>query len=792
MGKQNRRDFIRSSAVAGGIALSAPLWFPELIGLNPGQEIASDLPQDGWIRVGCPAHNCGGRCLLKVQVKNGVIIRIETDDRPGDTVADPQLRACVRGRSYRRRQYHPDRLTTPLIRTGKRGEGKFREATWDEALTLMAAEMVRIRDKYGNQSMFVPYGTGSYSHLNGRWPAARLMNFIGGSLEYYNSYSWACISKATPTVYGTGVTGNQRQDWLNSKYILMWGWNPAEMRDGTNSDFFIKKARENGARVVCIDPRMTFSAVSLADEWISIRPGTDVAMMSAMAYVMVKENIYDAEFVRTHCIGFDSTQMPKGLEKEESYLDYLLGTFDGQPKSPAWAAPITGVPSETIARIAREYAQTKPAMLYQGYGMQRRAYGEQPVRGGCVLAAITGNVGIHGGWASGIALQPGGGPFWSIFPTGANPVKAKIPTFLWTEAITRGESLTAKEGLTGVEKLDSSMKFIWSVASNILMNQHGNVDRAGKILEDESLAEFIVVQDQFMTASARYADLVLPVCTHFETWGLEDGWKYGEEIILMPQIVKPLGQSKSDYRICADLADKLGVGQAFTEGLDEKRWTHRLWDEYRNSRFPGLPPFDQFVASNQGVYSVPVHKPQISMEEFRNDPIGHPLKTPSGKIEIFSETLFKMDQREEIPAVPKYIQEWESPFGPEALTYPLQAIGPHYMARVHSTHDNIDWLKEAFPQRVFINPIDAKNRNLLNGERVLVFNDRGKISIPCRITPRIMPGVIAVPQGAWTTPGADGIDINGNINVLSSERWTPLAFGNAQHTIMVEIKKMES
>jgi anaerobic dimethyl sulfoxide reductase subunit A len=324
------------------------------------------------------------------------------------------------------------------------------------------------------------------------------------------------------------------------------------------------------------------------------------------------------------------------------------------------------------------------------------------------------------------------------------------------------------------------------------MNQHGNVNRSGRILENESMVEFIVVQDQFMTASARYADLVLPVCTHFETWGLEDGWKYGEEVILMPQIVQPLGLAKSDYRICADLAARLGVYEAFTEGLDERGWTHKLWDEYRRTRFPNLPPFEQFVESNQGVYSVPVSDPKISFEEFRKDPIKHPLQTPSGKIEIFSKTLFDMGMKEEIPAVPKYIEEWESPFGPEAKAYPLQAIGPHYMARVHSTHDNVDWLREAFPQRVFINPIDAKDRKLNDGDRVLVFNDRGKISLPCRVTPRIMPGVVSIPQGAWTKPGPDGIDRNGNINILSSERWTPLAFGNAQHTIMVEIKRSKN
>jgi len=288
---------------------------------------------DKIIRTGCPAHNCGGRCLLKVYVKDDKIIRLETDDRPTDSIDDPQLRACIRGRSYIRRQYHPDRLKYPLIRNGKRGEGKFRRATWEEALDKIVNEIKRIKSQYGNQSIYVPYGTGSYNQLNGRQTAYRLFNFLGGSLGFYNSYSWAAISKATPYVFGTDITGNQRQDWINSKYIIMWSWNPCEMRDGTNSEYFIKKAKENGAKVICIDPRMSMSAVSLADEWIPIRPGTDVALMNAMAYVMITENLYDKEFVEKYCVGFDKTQMPDGVDNEESYKDYILGIIDGVPKN---------------------------------------------------------------------------------------------------------------------------------------------------------------------------------------------------------------------------------------------------------------------------------------------------------------------------------------------------------------------------------------------------------------------------------------------------------------------------
>jgi anaerobic dimethyl sulfoxide reductase subunit A len=158
-------------------------------------------------------------------------------------------------------------------------------------------------------------------------------------------------------------------------------------------------------------------------------------------------------------------------------------------------------------------------------------------------------------------------------------------------------------------------------------------------------------------------------------------------------------------------------------------------------------------------------------------------------VELFSKQLFDMGKPDTIPAVPKYIQEWESPFGEEARQFPLQAIGHHYMPRVHSTHDGIDWLEEAFPQRVFINPIDAEPRGIKDGDPVAVYNDRGKMIIPCRITNKIMPGVVNIPQGAWWQPDKDGIDRRGNVNVLTSHRWTPLAFGNAQHTMMVEVLK---
>ena len=286
----------------------------------------------------------------------------------------------------------------PMKRTGKRGEGLFERITWDEALDKVASELTRVKKTYGNSAMLVPYGTGSYNQINGRQTAQRLLNLYGGSLGQYNSYSWACISSVTPTVYGTDTTGNQRQDWVNAKYILMWGWNPCEMRDGTNTEYLPSQ----GARKGCAH-RLHRSAHDLErcrpcgrmdSDPARHRRGHDVG--DGLRHD--QESLYDAEFVKRHCSGFDESQMPPDAKGVESYQDYILGRATRNPK-PRMGGVVTGVPAETIARIAREYATRKPGVLYQGYGMQRRAYGEQVVRAGCVLAALTGNVGIPGGWA---------------------------------------------------------------------------------------------------------------------------------------------------------------------------------------------------------------------------------------------------------------------------------------------------------------------------------------------------------------------------------------------------------
>ncbi|NPV68891.1 MAG: molybdopterin-dependent oxidoreductase [Anaerolineae bacterium] len=791
----SRRSFLKWSAAAGATAALA-----SKVDLVDGIYPLTKVMAAGEVQViptGC-AHNCGGRCVLKCHVQDGVVVRITTDtDRPDDP-NDPALIACMRGRAYRRRLYAPTRLKTPLRRVGPRGSGRFEEISWEEALDTVANEMIRIKEQYGNSALYTHYASGSYTEMTGATANRRLMNMFGGVLGYYNSYSTACTRPATLAFYGTTATSPHRWDWQNTKLFILWAWNPAEMIHGTNTAYMVRLARKAGAKTIVIDPRLSMSAVGLADEWIPIRPGTDCAMMAAMAYVMITEGLIDEDWVNKYAVGYDAQHMPEGYENAESFKAYILGESDGVPKTPAWAESITAVPADTITRIAREYATMKPAVMFQGWGPQRRAYGEQPVRFNCALATLTGNIGIPGSFAGGVGSPMAGefapAPGFSIPP---NPVPYSFPVHSWTDVILRGKEMGRKDGIRGLaegeETLPNSIKFLFNPAGNTLVNQHSNINRTIEILKDESLCEFIVTVDHFMTPSARMSDIVLPVCTFMETWGHCSNWTFSPSRILMPKVVDPLYDLPSDYKLNAMLAERLGIYDEFTEGgKTEEDWYNQFIDGMISEYGAIYGDRDSFVA--RGSMTIPYNPDTpLPFADYIADPEANPLKTPTGKIEIFSVDMARFNETigdpTQSPPIPKYIQEWESPFGPEAEEYPLQAMGHHYMRRTHSTWDNIDWMEEALPQRVFMNPIDAEARGIKDGDNVKVWNQRGAMILPVRVTPRIMPGLVDIPQGGWYTPDANGIDRRGSINVLTNERPTPYAFGNPQHSIMVQVEK---
>jgi len=743
--------------------------------------------------------NCGSRCPVRLFVKDGQVVRVAPDNTGDDPGGPPEIRACLRGRALRRWVYAKERLLYPLKRAGERGAGRFERISWDHALDVIAGSLRRIIKRYGNEAVFRIYGTGNLGGVvSSRDQIDRLMNLVGGFLSYYNSYSTAQIEHAMRYTYGERDTGSHISDMVNSRLAVFFGNNPAETRmsgGGTIRDLMEVK-RQSNVRIIVVDPRHTDTAAVFADEWIPIRPGTDAALVSGLAYVLITENRVEQSFLDTCCLGYDRNTMPPQIPPGNSYKDYILGKGpDGIAKTPAWTAAVSGVGADRIVRLAREIADAKPAFIAQGWGPQRHAAGEQSARAICMLPILTGNVGIRGG-NSGDREGAFGIDFPGI-PVGRNPVKTAIPCFLWTQAVDDPFHLTAlNSGLKGGDRLAAPIKFIWSFASNTLVNQHSDINRTKRILRDTQKCEMIVVIDNVLTASARFADILLPATSGFEeddlcyqSYGMELG-----ALMLRQKAVEPPGECRTLYDICAGVAERLGVGPAFTDGRTHDAWVAHLYQQCRRVK-PELPQ-SYADAAAKGLFKwMRPGRPRVGFKAFRDDPRGHPLQTPSGRIEIFSPRLWEMAHTWQLPAgdvitaLPEYHPTWGGPDDPQAAAYPLQCVGHHGKQRTHSSYGNNPWLEAAAPQMVWINPLDADARGIRHGDRVRVFNAYGETQLRARVTERIMPGVLSLAQGAWHRPGPDGTDRNGCINVLTRQRPSPIAKGNPQHTNRVQVEK---
>ncbi|EMT6576887.1 dimethyl sulfoxide reductase subunit A [Providencia rettgeri] len=796
----SRRNVVKSGAAGGLFAAVGGLSLPfNAKAIDTTQNSTS--PEEKAVWSSCTV-NCGSRCLLRLHVRDDEVYWVESDTTGKDEYGDHQVRACLRGRSIRRRMNHPDRLKYPMKRVGKRGEGKFVRISWEEALDTVGNSLRDILQNYGNEAVHVLYGTGvDGGNITNSNVPYRLMNSCGGFLSRYGSYSTAQIRAGMNYLYGS-QEANSPDDIANTKLVVMFGNNPAETRmSGGGVTYYVEQARErSNARMIVIDPRYNDTASGREDEWLPIRPGTDGALAAALAYVIITEDMVDQEFVDKYCIGYDEKTLPASAPQNGHYKAYILGQgADGIAKTPQWAAKITGIPADKIIKLAREIGQAKPAYIVQGWGPQRHSNGEQTVRAIAMLAIITGNVGISGGNSGCREGTYDSGVEW--FPMLDNPVKTQISVFTWTDAIERGTEMTAiHDGIKGKDKLDVPIKFLWCYASNTLINQHSDIARTHEILQDDSKCEMIVGIDHFMTASAKYCDILLPDLMPTEQEDLIPSESAGNMsyMILGQPATSAKFERKPIYEILSEIAKRLGpdVEQKFTEGRTQHEWIKYLCEKSRE-RFPDMPTYEEMKTVGIFKHKCP-DEHVIGFKDFRDNPQANPLKTPSGKIEVYSESLaeiaktWQLAPDDVIDPLPIYTEGFESHTDSLNKKYPLQMTGFHYKARTHSSYGNIDILKQACRQEIWINPIDAKTRGIKQGDMVKVFNDRGEVHIPAKVTPRIMPGVTAMGQGAWLDADMFGkkVDQGGCINVLTTQRPSPLAKGNPQHTNLVEIAKL--
>ena len=696
------------------------------------------------IRTICNSH-CGGVCEMKVHVSGGRIVRIESGGE-GET----SHRMCARGRAYRQRVYAPDRLLYPLKRVGARGVGEFNRVSWDEALETVARELKRVKDTYGNAAILHFCSLADAHVVHHTQAFHRLLCQFGGYTAPWGFISYEGLAFAVGTTYGTPPAAytheiSQRAEvYPKARLIIMWGWNPVDTYQGTRTPFSLARAKEGGTRFIYVDPRYTDSAAAFANQWIPIRPGTDVAALTAMSYVIVKENLHDQHYIDTYTTGFDM------------FRDYVFGLEDGIKKTPEWAADITGIPAATLTALAREYAVTKPAILEGGYAAGRTAFGEQFHRAIVALEAITGNARISSGGRAGSRalrrilqipsppnpVEMNAPPRWNALPYRSASVNssARVNVNLLVDAILKGKA----------GGYPADYKFLWLSNTNYL-NQLSEVNKG---IEAFQKLEFILVTEQFMSSTAKFADIVLPVCTFLERTDFRT-----------PKAIEPLGESKSQLQICEALAPKLGI----TDYSDK---SDKEWVEFMMTKL-----------------SEEVSKAATAPKKEAADLTSEITPTPSGKIEIYSQTIAEM-KHPLIPPVPKYIETWESLNDPLAKKYPLQLITPHFKRRAHSQFDNLPWLRDLQKQALTINAVDAQSRGIHDGDMIRIFNDRGEVIIPAEVTERIMPGVVALPQGGWYNPDENGIDRGGCANVLTKNVTSP-AGAFPSHTALVQVEKAE-
>lgn len=815
-----RRSFLKSAAASGA---AAGLF---RFGLEPREAQAHAYQpyltddQLETVVTSCD-HNCGARHLLVAHKKGDVVVRLSSDDgryQAGgtfglDTEQIPQLRACLRGRAYRTRLYSPERLLNPMMRVGPRGAGQFKRVSWDEALDHIAKKMLEIKQAYGPTAILdQAYAGSSWGVLHKsdqiEGLLGRFLGLFGCRTNSWSVPSYQGTTSSSMWTFGTIEDGNEDDAFAHSKLIIMWGWNPAYTFHGGNTFHYMRLAKQRGCRFVVVDPQYTDSCAAYDAWWIPIRPNTDAAMLAAMAQHIFASNLQDQPFIDKFCQGMDAGTMPGWAKGRDSFRDYLFGKSDGTPKTPEWAEKICGVPAADIRQLAESYARTKPAALKASWAPGRAAHGEQYNRMAAALQAMTGNIGILGGSAEGV------GKGWHAesiaFPHDehANHWWASIKSDRWAHCVLNYPNVKREEiGLwpRGDEQdgtIPDIRALFWHGSD--WFNQLPHINK--EIAAIKKL-ELVVCLDATITPSGLWADVLLPIATHFERHDVGLPWYKGHYYIHRPKVIEPLGESRTDFQVFTELAYRLealdpslaGFGKRYNPKADRSYFDHPdavdeayLVDWWRKvqARQGVTMPWEEF--KRRGVYKFVFDRPLVAFREQIEK--GKPFETPSGKIEIFSTTLARVTDWKRtqwgapIPPIPQWIEPFESLNHPKAKQYPFHMVTPHPRWRTHSIFHNLPWLRETYQQELTMNASDASRLGLKTGDIVEAWNDRGRVVVPLYVTERCMPGVVALHEGAWMDIDKHGVDRAGNPDFLTLDAPSP-AGAFAYNTLLVNVKK---
>ncbi|MEK9678963.1 MAG: molybdopterin-dependent oxidoreductase [Rhodospirillaceae bacterium] len=703
--------------------------------------------------------------------------------------------------------YDPARIQQPMIRKawldkkgGKsRGQGPFVAVSWERALDLAAIEIERVRSEHGNGAIFAgSYGwasAGRFHHANSQ--LHRFMNTAGGYVSSKDTYSLAAGDVVLRHVVGTNTFGTLdvatplSMVAAHTNLVVCFGGIPvknAQVQGGGMGEHGVspalKQCKERGVAFVNFGPLRSDLADFVEAEWHASRPNTDTAIMIGLAHTLVANDLHDPAFLTSHTVGF------------ERFNAYLMGETDGVVKDAAWAGDIAGLDPAIIEDLARRMAAGR-TMINVAWAIQRGDHGEMAFWMAAVLGAILGQVGLPGGgFTFGYGATNTVGTARSnipkpALPQGENAIRDFIPVSRIADMLLGAGTEYDYDGDT---RTYPDIKLVYWCGGNPY-HHHQDLNR---LVEAWQKPDTVIVHEPWWNANARHADIIFPIATSLERNDIGTG-RVDQYVFAMHKAADAPGQSRTDYEIFSALAERLGCADAFTEGRDEKAWLEHLYQRFQQtaSEFvDDVPSLEEFW--DKGSYVLPPCDNGPYLGEFREDPKAHPLPTPSGKIEIFSETVdgFGYD---DCPGHPTWLEPLEWLGADAAGDHPLHLITNQPTTRLHSQYDNGGYSQDSKIQGrepATLNPADAAVRDIKDGDVIRLFNGRGACLAGVRISEDVRAGVVQLSTGAWFDPldpaEPGSLEVHGNPNVLTKDIGTSkLAQGPSAMSALVEVEKFE-
>ncbi|MDP6873254.1 MAG: molybdopterin-dependent oxidoreductase [Alphaproteobacteria bacterium] len=703
------------------------------------------------------------------------------------------------------------RIEQPMVRAGwldngpgpcgdggaTRGSEPFVPVSWDKAFELVTGEIERVRRDHGNRAIYAgSYGWASAGRFhNSKAQLSRFLNLTGGFTRSVNTYSLAAAEVILPHIAGNMVKLQMaHHPWpavaADTELFVSFGGVPlknAQVDSGGVAQHSaaagLRACAKAGVEFINIGPVRSDAADFLDAEWIQPQPSTDVALMLGLAHTLISENLHDPDFMAKYCVGF------------ERFLPYLMGESDGQAKDADWAAAIVDLPAEQIRGLARRMA-AKRTLINVAWSLQRTEHGEQPYWMVVALAAVLGQIGLPGGGfglgygaAAPVGRHMPAAP-WATLSTGRNNIPDFIP-------VARISDLLLNPGgsfnYNGQAMTYPDIRMVYWVGGNPF-HHHQDLNR---LLTAWQRPDTVVVHEPWWNATARHADIVLPATTVLERNDIAGSFRDGTTLLANRKVMEPVGQSRHDHDIFRGMAKKMGFLDAFTEGREEMDWLRHIYDLSRQRAAKGgheMPDFDDFWQAGRVDLSPP-EEASTFLAGFRADPVAEPLSTPTGKLEIWSDTIADFSY-DDCPGHPVWFEpkEW---LGAElAKTYPLHLVSNQPVTRLHSQLDNgivSRQSKVAGREAATLHPDDAARRGIKNGDVVRLFNSRGQCLAGAVISDAVRPGTVQLPTGAWYDPAEPGqigsLDKHGNANVLTRDAGTSsLAQGPSAHSCLVEVE----